>query len=182
MSGSLPNIDLLTLLAAVLGIRPAAPSPAVLAGATAVQPAQPQPQYDPAVGYTNQYNTQLTPEQEQAFQQWVAQQSAAQGRDVSKDLYDYDLRGAWLANAEAASNGHLPDTWKKPNEPTFSTQSKYNTPDMTGGAWTQDQGGGWVFTPSPFNLQMNPPETLQKLWPEQQPGARLNLPTQGAPK
>ncbi len=38
---------------------------------------------------SGQYNTQLSPEQETAYQAWAKQQ----GRE--KDVFNYDLRGAW---------------------------------------------------------------------------------------
>jgi len=167
MSGSFSFADLAPLLSSLLS-----------QGQKASQPVAQQA--DPN-DYTGQYNTRLTPDQEAQFQQWLQQASAQQGRDVSKDLYDYDLRGAWLNNAQAAANGHLPDTWKKPNEPTFSTQSQYSTPQMTGGEWAQLPDGTWTFTPSQYNLKMNSPEDLQKIWPQQQPGAKLILPQQATP-
>lgn len=67
---------------------------------------------------TGQFDTPLTPEEEARFQQWA--------RTLPANLQsteDYDLRGAWKADAKAAANGHLPDTWKKPNHPTFSNES-----------------------------------------------------------
>ena len=145
----------------------------------AVDRAAPQvPPPDPQRGYTDLFNTPLTPEQEAAYQAWGKQQAATRPdhRNPALDTYDYDMRGAWLSNAQAAANGHLPDTWKKPNEPTFSTQSKYSTPQMPGGAWGQQSDGTWTFTPSPFNLKMNSPEDLQRTWHRDQPGSRLILP------
>jgi hypothetical protein len=133
--------------------------------------------YNPERGYIGQYDTPLNPEQESKFQQWLQQQSATRGRDMSQDMYDYDLRGAWLSGAEAAANGHLPDTFKKPNHPTFSDQSKYSTPQMPGGVWAPQQGGTWSFTPTSHNLRMNSPEDLQQYWQKVEPGNKLVLPT-----
>lgn len=141
------------------------------------QVAQQHSAYDPNVGYTDQYNTKLTPEQETSFQAWMKESSKKEGRDTFKDLYDYDMRGAWLHNAQAAANGHLPDTWKKPNEPTFSTQSQYSTPQMTGGVWARLPDGTWTYKPSVWNLKMNSLEDLQHIWAAQQPGAKLILPS-----
>jgi hypothetical protein len=147
-----------------------------------VQQAQAQPAAAPDPNdFTAHYNTPLSPEQEQAYQGWVQQMSQAQGRDMSKDTYDYDLRGAWAANAQAASDGHLPSEWKKPNHPTFSDESVYHSEQTPGGKWARQQDGSWTFTPSPFNLQMNPPEALQRYWQRaQQPTDKLVLP-QAAP-
>lgn len=75
------------------------------------------------------YDTQLSPEQETAFQAWKQQYAP---RDSG---YDYDLRGAFLAGLQpSAENGHWPDTYKKPNHPTFSNQSIYaqQRPDLAG--------------------------------------------------
>lgn len=128
---------------------------------------------------SGQFNTPLTPEQEQQFQAWLQQRSAAAGRDLSNDLHDYDLRGAWLSGAATASNGHLPDTFKKPNHPTFSDQSQYSSLDRPGGAWSQALGGSWAFTPSSHNLRQFSPEALQQYWQRAEPGNRLILPQQG---
>jgi hypothetical protein len=40
------------------------------------------------------FNTELTPEEETQFQQWVQQESEKTGRDKFRDLEDYDLKGA----------------------------------------------------------------------------------------
>jgi hypothetical protein len=183
--------DTLSLIAQTLGIGPMnfgpASNAATALGANAA-PVQAPPAialpptgaaYDQNKGYTDYFNTPLTPAQEAAFQAWGKQQAAIRPdhKNPAMDTYDYDMRGAWLNNAQAAANGHLPDTWKKPNEPTFSTMSKYSNPKTPGGVWGQEPGGGWTFTPSEFNLQMNSPEDLQKNWSQEQPGAKLILPS-----
>src|SRR5580698_10403348 len=78
---------------------------------------------------TAQFNTKLSPEDEIEFRRWMTKQAVTVGRDVSKDLFNYDLRGAWKNDAKAASNGHLPDTWKFSINPTFTTESEYNGTD-----------------------------------------------------
>src|SRR5690242_7452603 len=86
--------------------------------------------------FSGRYNTQLTPAEEQQFQQW------AQASGRANDTYDYDLRGAWKSGAATAPNGHLPDTFKKPNHPTFSDQSQYHGIDgYQGGSWGGGQNG-----------------------------------------
>ena len=92
--------------------------------------------------YTDAYNTKLTPEEEIDFQEWVMLESDRQGRDISKDLYDYDLRGLWKEGGGfSAENGHAADTYKKPNHMTFSDQSKYNGAEgIKGGKWVQREG------------------------------------------
>lgn len=82
------------------------------------------------------YNTSLSPEDEQKFTQWK-QQFAPD--DTGED---YDLRGAYQAGLKPdATSGHWPDTFKKPNHPTFSNQSQYATgADAAGaGMWNGDQ-------------------------------------------
>jgi hypothetical protein len=116
--------------------------------------------------YSAYYNTTLTPEQET--------KSQAQMGDRIGDLRDYDLRGAWLADTKAAGNGHLPDTWKKPNHPTFSTDSQYSTKEMPGGTWSQF-GHEWAFTPSQFNLAVHGPDQLKAYFQLREPDSFLNL-------
>lgn len=82
------------------------------------------------------FDTQLDPTQEQAFQTWRGQNVNPQDPGS-----DYDFRGAFLANmAPDPQNGHWRDTYKKPNEPTFSDQSVYakDEPGLVG-HWNADQ-------------------------------------------
>jgi hypothetical protein len=66
------------------------------------------------------FETQLNPLEEAMFLKW-------------KQLYapndsgaDYDLRGAFKAGLTPdPQSGHWPDTFKKPNHPTFSVESIY---------------------------------------------------------
>lgn len=68
----------------------------------------------------DQFDTKLTPEQETKFQAWKAKYAP---RDSGAD---YDLRGAFLSGFKPdPETGHWKDTFKKPNHPTFSDESKY---------------------------------------------------------
>jgi len=88
------------------------------------------------------FNTQLTPVGEQLYQQQI-------GPGAS---YDYDMRGAWAQQGGGpAATGHYPDTFKKPNHPTFSTGSIYSGPLRPGGNWAQLPSGQWVYMPSQTN-------------------------------
>lgn len=81
------------------------------------------------------FNTQLSPEDESAFQAWKQQYAP---RDSGAD---YDLRGAFKAGLTPDSaTGHWPDLYKKPNHPTFSDQSIYakDRPELAG-RWNGDQ-------------------------------------------
>lgn len=87
------------------------------------------------------YDTQLPDDEEKRFQAW-------------KQIYapkdsgaDYDLRGAYRAGLKPDPNtGHWPDTYKKPNHPTFSNESIYakDRPDLAG-RW---EGNQYVSPPS----------------------------------
>ncbi len=81
-----------------------------------------------------QYDTKLSPPDEMAFQSWKA-------RYAPKDSgADYDLRGAFKAGFKPdPQTGHWPDTFKKPNHPTFSDQSNYarDAPGLAG-SWDSD--------------------------------------------
>lgn len=75
------------------------------------------------------YETQLSPAKEKEFLAWKKQYAP---RDSG---VDYDLRGAFDAGLTPdPETGHWPDTFKKPNHPTFSVESKYakNRPDLAG--------------------------------------------------
>jgi hypothetical protein len=131
------------------------------------------PDGDP-LDFTDKYNTPLQPDQEAAYQQWVGNQSAATGRNVGNDSYDYDMRGWWQANGGAdLAGGHLTDQFKKPNHPTFSDQSQYSGADgYQGGTWQQN-GNAWSFTPGKGNLYS--PADLQDYFKRVEPGNTLNL-------
>jgi hypothetical protein len=121
--------------------------------------------------FTSKYNTKLTAAEEVAFNTW------ARSTGKLRDLYDYDMRGAWKDGVSAAGNGHFPDTYKKPNHPTFSNQSKYHGVDgYKGGAWADD---GSQYTASPTNLQFYPPQALTGYFKQVEPKARLVMPSAG---
>lgn len=128
--------------------------------------------------FSGQFNTPLSSAEEKQYGDWVTARSAATGRNVGADTYDYDLRGAWKSNADAAANGHLPDDWKKPNHPTFSDQSRYSGRDgYTGGSWKPgDQQGQWNYEPSATNLRMHGAPRLQRYFDEREKGNSVMLP------
>ncbi len=80
------------------------------------------------------YDTKLSPPEEAAFSKWKS-------RFAPKDSgQDYDLRGAFKAGLTPnPDTGHWPDTFKKPNHPTFSDQSIYakQAPERAG-RWQGD--------------------------------------------
>jgi hypothetical protein len=81
------------------------------------------------------HETKLTPEEEINFQAWKHHHAPHDSG------MDYDLRGAFKAGLMPdPETGHWPDTYKKPNHPTFSDQSIYarERPGMAG-RWEGEQ-------------------------------------------
>ena len=79
------------------------------------------------------YNTKLSPQEEQAFRQWTKQNSIP--FDFQSPVTDYDMRGFWKAQIggdQAAlrdsRSKHFPDKWKTPYHETFSNQSQWAAP------------------------------------------------------
>ena len=136
--------------------------------------------------YTDNYNTDLSPKAEEKFQAWLGEQSKAKGKDMSKDLIDYDVRGFWKAGAHAEEkSGHGPDTYKKPNHPTFSDESKYSgmiAPhggNYMGGKWGKDDENNDTFTPSEHMMaNTHNADMLKKYMAEREPNTILILPTE----
>lgn len=136
---------------------------------------------DPAA----EYNTDLGAK-EDAFQSWVKAQSARPevNRDLSRDLYDYDLRGQYLDMTKAGDTqikpGHGTDKGKKPNHPTFSDESQYSTPKQPGGHWGEDASGKTFYTPSPQMMADGYPEheskEMKAYFKEAEPGVNLVKP------
>lgn len=126
-------------------------------------------------GYRERYNTQLSPEDEAEYQAWAKKN----GRE--NDVEDYDMRGAWLeAKRKGVSledgRGHYPDTYKKPNHPTFSTESQYNGEGgARGGTWSTTPDGRPMFTPG-RDLSPSEVKKLQAYFAKVEPDAVLNLP------
>jgi hypothetical protein len=122
--------------------------------------------------FTSQYNTPLSPEDELQYQAWRADLSRQRGFPMNEA--DYDLRGAWKAGAAQAENGHFPDTFKKPNHPTFSTESQYSgtASGVTGGEWKK-VGDRWRFIASPDQLKFWSPQDLQGYFSRVEPDSEL---------
>lgn len=85
--------------------------------------------YADALAAEQSFDTELSPQEEAQFQTWKQRYAP---RDSGAD---YDLRGAFKAGLTPdPQSGHWPDTFKKPNHPTFSVESKYakDAPDRAG--------------------------------------------------
>lgn len=121
---------------------------------------------------SGQYNTQLTPDEESAYQAW------AKGQGREKDVFNYDLRGAWKelqsGTMSEDERGHLGDKYKKPNHPTFSTESIYNGKDgYQGGVWSRN-GNVDVYTPQ-HKLTPEQAKRLKLYFAQNEEGVALNL-------
>ena len=107
------------------------------------------------------YNTPLTADQQVQYSAWGASRKRSTGRDPRQDTEDYDMQGYFAKNGGVPSSdprGHYTDEFKKPNHPTFSTESQYSTVLQPGGEWTSN---GAFYQPS---QQMTPtPEAAAAL-------------------
>lgn len=169
------------MLSAAAGLPPAPSGPITRAAAS--KGAAPPADAAPSLDQTDNYNTPLEPKQETQFQSWRTALAASPKTADLANMQDYDLRGAWKANASAAANGHLPDTWKKPNAPTFSDESIYHGPYTPGGKWVQTgpksaemPEGVWRFDASPHNLKYRSAEDLARYFATVEKGNKLVLP------
>ena len=85
----------------------------------------------------------LTGDEEKAFRTWYDRYSRSQNLDPNPDAKEhyYDFRTYWKnrtpeqMNDEWKLGNHLPDTYKMPGHPTFSTESIYSTRKTPGGTW-----------------------------------------------
>ena len=114
------------------------------------------------------------------YQNWLKYRSGLQKRDISQDEHDYDLESYYNSLKynpnEESSDMHLPDTYKKPNHPTFSSQSIYNIPGIQeGGQWIENEDKKWSFTPSDLNLRNMSAEQMVDYFSKADPNAELNL-------
>jgi hypothetical protein len=90
----------------------------------------------------------------------------------------YDYAGAKAAGVKAGDNGHWPDTYKTPQHPTFSTESKYSKAGKIGGEWVK-QGKDWLFKASEWNLRNMSREMLMDYFDKVEPGNTIEFPRGG---
>lgn len=84
----------------------------------------------------DRYETPLNDAEEAAYRQWKQKYAP------NDSGADYDLRGAYKAGLTPdPKSGHWPDTFKKPNHPTFSNESQYASGDdaAKAGHWQGEQ-------------------------------------------
>ena len=88
------------------------------------------------------YITQLSDAEEKEFQKWYKYASSILNWDKNPDApeHNYDIRGFWLENKykPVFPGQHFPDTWKTPDHPTFSNESRYYVPGMAAVHWNGD--------------------------------------------
>ena len=105
------------------------------------------------------------------YNQWLINETKTQGRDVWKDMYDYDLKGYFLSGEwqNRGAGGHGIDKFKKPNHPTFSNESMYHGVDgYEGGTW-----GDGTYSPSKTNLKFFKKDQLENYFKEREPDVML---------
>ncbi len=136
--------------------------------------------------YNENFNTPIPPELQKDWLDWVGKESKKTGRNILNDLSSYDMQGYWLnegrqnksyeVNIPEKPSDHYPDTYKKPNHPTFSDDSIYHGQSgFIGGHWEQ-VGKKWKFTPSKTNLSFNSPQRLFEYFRRTDPDSTLVLP------
>lgn len=130
--------------------------------------------------YGKKYNSVVDPKSAADFEAWKSGLPA----DMDKSGKDYDLAGAFNAGLTPEADGHLPDTYKKPNHPTFSNESVYSgKEDGVGGKWSKDEAGKWTFEASPDQLKINKPDDIKSYFSTKERDSRLLLPAaENAPK
>lgn len=122
------------------------------------------------VDFTDKFNTPLNPEEQQTYEQKYGARSQS-------DKYDYDLQGFHKANPDASMGPgqHFPDTFKKPNHPTFSTESQYHSDDTQGGTWLNNPDKSYTFVPGKSNMQYHGKAELQDYFDRREPGNKVNF-------
>jgi hypothetical protein len=86
------------------------------------------------------------------------------------------MRGFHKDNPDfvTAPGKHFPDTYKKPNHPTFSDESKYHGGKYEGGHWGFENGKD-TFTPGRTNLEQHTAKEIQDYFKEYEPNVILKL-------
>jgi hypothetical protein len=114
--------------------------PGIMGNAAALFSSPPEPKPPASVAKPNLYNTQLPPDQEMQFQEWIKGNKIPW---VDSPDSDYDMRGFWKAmqsgdpSAKRAANLHFPDTFKTPWHHSISNESMYASPDAP--SWKGNQ-------------------------------------------
>ena len=102
-----------------------------------------------------QEGTKLPERKYKTYKDWVTYLEST-GRKTDKDYdnegfyNDPDTYFVWQEEEEKnPGKAHMSDKYKLPTYMTFSTDSKYSTPEKTGGTWSSDDNGD-IFITSPY--------------------------------
>ena len=102
-----------------------------------------------------QEGTELPERKYKTYKDWVTYLEST-GRKTDKDYdnegfyNDPDTYFVWQEEEEKnPGKAHMSDKYKLPTYMTFSTDSKYSTPEKTGGTWSSDDNGD-IFITSPY--------------------------------
>jgi hypothetical protein len=123
--------------------------------------------------YRYSFNTPIPPSLQEEFSKWIKSESGKNGKDLMEEMDDYDVQGYWL-DTKGKDGDLKSEKYKKPNHPTFSTESMYNDKDFKGGTW-EDIEGVRTFTPGKQNLQNMPREEMKIYFDVYEKGTKLNL-------
>ena len=94
---------------------------------------------DPELRDWNKHNTELAPEEKIQFEAWKKKSDINEWDQGSYDIQGYYKDQVLGQGFDAVDKqGHRPDTYKKPNHPTFSDQSKYSK-EAPAGFWEGDK-------------------------------------------
>jgi hypothetical protein len=93
----------------------------------------------------------------------------------------YDIYAAFRDNFQPDARGHFPDTYKTPQHPTFSQESKFNGQGgAQGGQWLDGPNGTNTFKASPFNLQNMTEDQLRDYFDRVEFGNTIQFPGGGS--
>ena len=121
--------------------------------------------------FRDKFNTPIPKHKRVEYGMWLQKESERQDRDILMDKEDYDIQGYFLSSRGKDVRGHGPDTFKKPNHPTFSTQSQYHGKQgYIGGIWSEMEK---AYYPSSTNLRFWPKKRLEQYFKEVEPGVQL---------
>jgi hypothetical protein len=96
---------------------------------------------------------------------------------------DYNTRAAFDAGEVPNKEGHLLDTYKRPNHITYSDESVYSRTKGAPppGKWVGDDDKGWEFYASQTNIDnAGGVDKLQDYFKQKEPDAKLVLPNSNA--
>ena len=125
--------------------------------------------------FSERYNTSVPENRQGALTRWATGEAGKTGRNPLNDRYDYDVNGYFLSGAGNDPRGHGPDTFKKPNHPTFSEESMYSGPpgkNPVGGRWIATPGADF-FEPTAANRRYQTQEELQSYFNREEPKVTL---------